>query len=183
MNDPADRTSDAPASLIHDEEVAPPHWREEDEAEAIAEAELPHAPADLPEPLVAPWRERATTIAAVSAGGMLGANARYLVGVWEAGRWASSFPWGTLLINVSGSFVLGLYLTLVTERFAGRATTRLFFATGFLGAYTTFSTFGYDTAHFIQTGRYGQAGLNVAASLIAGMLGVIAGSAVANARR
>jgi CrcB protein len=150
------------------------------EAEAIAEAELPHAPADRAAPAATPLRERMATVAAVSAGGMLGANARYLVGRWAVALWATTFPWGTLVINISGSFVLGFYLTLVTERFTGRATTRLFVATGFLGAYTTFSTFGYDTAHLIQTSHYWQAGLNVVASLVVGMLGVVAGIAAAN---
>lgn len=183
MTDPARPAIDIPSGEVPTDGAAShARWWDVDEAEAIAEAELPHAPVDRAAPPATPLRERLATVTAVSAGGMLGANARYLVGLWAADRWATSFPWGTLLINVSGSFVLGFYLTLVTERIAGRATTRLFLATGFLGAYTTFSTFGYDTVHLIQTGRLWQAGLNVAASLVLGMLGAVAGIAVANAR-
>ena len=55
---------------------------------------------------------------------------RWKIGEWAANQWATSFPWGTLLINLTGSFVLGLYLTLVTERFTGRPLTRLLVATG-----------------------------------------------------
>ena len=131
---------------------------------------------------VASWRDRLATVGAVSAGGMLGANARYLVGVWTTDRWGSAFPWGTLLVNVTGSFVLGFYLTLVTERFAGRATTRLFVATGFLGAYTTFSTFAYETARFVRGDESLRALTYVGASLVCGLLAVVAGIVAAHAR-
>jgi CrcB protein len=115
------------------------------------------------------------THGAIGAGGLLGANARYFMGVWAAERWGTAFPWGTFLINVVGSFLLGFYLTLVTERFTGRAVTRLFVATGFLGAFTTFSTFGYETAMLLRDGSPAQALAYVAASLVVGVSGVIAG--------
>jgi CrcB protein len=147
-------------------------------AEAIAEAELPQAPEDLPVPArqrAAGWRERLTPFVAISAGAVLGANARYQIGLWAAARWGSAFPWGTLLINVTGSFVLGFYLTLVTERFTGRAATRLFVATGFCGAYTTFSTFSYETVALVQHGALVPAALYVLSSLVLGFLAVGAG--------
>jgi CrcB protein len=125
--------------------------------------------------------QRWATPLAVSVGGLLGANARYLIGLWAAARWGTLFPWGTLLINVSGSFVLGFYLTLVTERFTGRPTTRLFLATGFLGAYTTFSTFSFETLQLIERGEVSAALAYIAASLTAGLLAVIAGIAAAHA--
>lgn len=109
--------------------------------------------------------------------GGLFAMVRFLVDAIVSIRAESGFPWGTFVINVSGSFALGFYLTLAMRRAGGRATARLFVATGFLGAYTTFSAFGYDTARLIQTGRFGLAGLNVAASLTLGMLGSAAGIA------
>lgn len=148
--------------------------------EAIAEAELPEAPEDLPR-LVTGWRRQAVPIVAISMGAVLGANARYLVSQWMTSRWPGPFPWGTLLINVTGSLIIGFYLTLVTERFAGRATTRLFIATGFLGAYTTFSTFSYETVTLIRQGLFLGAVLYVLASLVLGMAAVVAGTIAAHA--
>lgn len=81
----------------------------------------------------------------ISLGGILGANARYVLGTWIATRYGTSFPYGTLVINVSGSFVIGLFLTLIAERFVLHPNWRLFFAVGFLGAYTTFSTFSFES--------------------------------------
>jgi CrcB protein len=130
--------------------------------------------------LAAAWRGSATPLA-ISAGGMLGAIARYELGLRAAERWGLHFPWGTLLINVSGSFALGLYLTLATERFSGRSTTRLFVATGFLGTYTTFSTFSFETLQLIERGEFAAALANVAASLIAGLLAVVVGISAARA--
>jgi CrcB protein len=147
----------------------------------IAETELAEAPSDqLASPTIA-WRAHLATTSAISAGGLLGANARYLIGLWAVDRWGAIFPWGTLLINVSGSFVLGFYLTLVTERFTGKSTTRLFVATGFLGAYTTFSTFSYETVQLVQGGDTLPALAYVAASLVAGLIAVLAGAAAAHA--
>jgi CrcB protein len=145
-------------------------------AEAIAETEHGHGPTDAPRaPARGVRRDRLATIAAVSAGGFLGANARYLVGLWAADRFGTAFPWGTLLINVSGSFVLGFYLTLATERFVGRSTTRLFLATGFLGAYTTFSTFSYETVQMAAAGAVLPAAGYVAGSLLLGIAAAVAG--------
>jgi CrcB protein len=157
-------------------------------AEAIAEAELAHAPEDLP--AARPpgpgerWRARLTPAApcaALSAGAILGANARYLVGVWAVAHWGSAFPWGTFVINVTGSLLLGFYLTLVTERFAGRATTRLFVATGFCGAYTTFSTFSYEAVTLVQRGAIVAALAYVLGSLAVGLLAVRVGILAARA--
>jgi len=82
---------------------------------------------------------------AIAAGGALGALARYSVGTWVAARWGSNFPWGTLLINVSGSLLLGLFSAWSVRRVGLPVELRLFFAVGFCGAYTTFSTFALDT--------------------------------------
>jgi CrcB protein len=150
--------------------------------EAVAEAELAHAPKDMP--LLLPqsaWRERLTAIAAISAGGFLGANARYLIGLWAAERFGTAFPYGTFLINVSGSFVLGFYLTLVTERFSGRPTTRLFLATGLLGAYTTFSTLSYEAVELVADGAALAGVAYVSASLLLGIAAAVAGILAAHA--
>ena len=82
----------------------------------------------------------------VGLGGFLGAVARFLVGTWIVGRYGASFPWATLVINVSGSFLLGLVGTLLLSRVLVNPSWRLGVAIGFIGAYTTFSTFEYESA-------------------------------------
>jgi CrcB protein len=114
-------------------------------------------------------------VLAISLGGVLGANARYLVGIYVAERLGAAFPYGTLLINVSGSLVIGFFLTLATERYSVDPVWRLFFATGFLGAYTTFSTYSFEAAQLIRDGAYGLAFLYLFGSVLAGMIGVFAG--------
>jgi CrcB protein len=114
-------------------------------------------------------------ILAVSLGGVLGANARYLVAVYVAERLGTAFPYGTLLINVSGSLVIGFFLTLAAERFSVDPLWRLFFATGFLGAYTTFSSYTFEAAQLMRDGAYGLAFLYLFGSVLAGMIGVFAG--------
>lgn len=114
-------------------------------------------------------------ILAVSLGGILGANARYLVSIYVAERLGAAFPYGTLLINVSGSLAIGFFLTLAIERFSIDPLWRLFFATGFLGAYTTFSSYTFEAAQLIRDGAYGLAFLYLFGSVLAGMIGVFAG--------
>ncbi len=82
----------------------------------------------------------------VGAGGFLGAIARFLVGTWVVNRYGSSFPWATFVINVSGSFLLGLIGTLLLNRVLVSPSWRLGVTIGFIGAYTTFSTFEYESA-------------------------------------
>jgi CrcB protein len=114
-------------------------------------------------------------VLAVSLGGILGANARYLVSVYVAERLGTAFPYGTFLINISGSLVIGFFLTLATERLSVDPLWRLFLATGFLGAYTTFSSYTFEAAHLIRDGAYGLALLYLFGSVLAGMIGVFAG--------
>jgi len=114
-------------------------------------------------------------ILAISFGGILGANARYFISLYIAERLGTAFPYGTFVINVSGSLVIGFFLTLITERFAVDPLWRLFFATGFLGAYTTFSTYSYESAQLMRDGTYSLAFLYLFGSVLAGMLGVFAG--------
>ena len=121
------------------------------------------------------------TYLAISIGAVLGANARFLIGGWVAERYGSPFPWATLLVNVSGSFLLGFILTLVSERSIGPWWVRPGLAIGFLGSYTTFSTFSYETLRLVESGSLLAAGANVAGSVTAALLGVFLGAALARA--
>lgn len=109
----------------------------------------------------------------VSAGGLLGANARYLLGVWIAQKTAekTTFPWGTVLINLTGSFALGLFMTLAL-RHQWSDGWRLFFAVGFLGAYTTFSTFEYESIRLLMSGDIARAFGNLIGSVVVGLFAV-----------
>ncbi len=111
----------------------------------------------------------------IGLGGFLGANARYLVGGWIAERFGSSFPYGTLVINVSGSFLIGLIMTLIVDRFSAPPSARLFLAIGFLGAYTTFSTFSFESLALIQERAYLAAGANLLANVLLGLGAVVLG--------
>ena len=121
------------------------------------------------------------TYLAISIGAVLGANLRYILGGWIAERSSASFPWATLVINASGSLVIGLVLTLVTERIAAPAWVRPMIAIGFLGSYTTFSTFSWETLALARDGAWLAAGANVALSIAACLVGVYAGTLIGRA--
>jgi len=121
------------------------------------------------------------TYLAISVGSVLGANARYLVGGWVTDRFGTSFPIGTLLVNVTGSFAIGLFLTLIGERLVVADWWRPLVAIGFLGSYTTFSTFSFETLALAQSGSWGLAGLNVVGSVAGCLVGVYAGTVLARA--
>lgn len=121
-------------------------------------------------------------IAAVAIGGGSGAVVRYVLGGWISERAGPGFPWGTLVINASGSFVLCLLATLALERFTLSRTWFVALGVGFCGGYTTFSTFSYETLRLAAEGSWARAGYNVvasvAAALLAGLLGILVGRAV-----
>ena len=113
--------------------------------------------------------------ALISAGAVIGANARYWVGRLVAGALPLAvFPWGTWLINVTGSLALGAFLGWDSVQPASTPW-RLFFATGVCGAYTTFSTFSGDTLNLVRDGDYAVAALYVAGSLVVSLAAVTAG--------
>ncbi|MBN1440368.1 MAG: fluoride efflux transporter CrcB [Anaerolineales bacterium] len=114
----------------------------------------------------------------IGVGAFLGANLRYRLSGWAAGKWGTSFPHGTLIINVSGSFLLGVFLALTTERILVDPRWRLFFAVGFLGAYTTFSTYTYESVQMILDGNWGLGLLNLLGSNALGILAAAAGIAL-----
>ncbi|NOT29036.1 MAG: fluoride efflux transporter CrcB [Planctomycetes bacterium] len=115
----------------------------------------------------------------IGAGGALGSVARYLLDGWVQ-RWtASGFPFGILVVNVLGSFALGLVMTLLEARGALDSTLRLTLTAGVLGGFTTYSSFNYQTLELLRARDWTSAGLNLAATvvlcLVAGLLGLGAG--------
>jgi CrcB protein len=112
---------------------------------------------------------------AISLGGILGANSRYLIADWAAQRFGAGFPYGTFIINISGSFLLGFFMAFLQDRAFVNPSYRLFFATGFCGAYTTFSTFTYESLRLWQDGSFLLAITNLIGSLVVGMLGIFLG--------
>ena len=112
----------------------------------------------------------------VGIAGFFGAIARYALGGFISARTNSAFPWETLVINVSGCFALGLIFTVLTERFLPHPTLRIALTVGFLGAYTTFSTFSFETMRLAQDGALMLAAANVVSSIGAGLLAVYAGT-------
>ncbi|MBO0729653.1 MAG: CrcB family protein [Acidimicrobiaceae bacterium] len=141
------------------------------------------SPAHHPEPIdpdvgAVPRGRSFGAALAVAAGGALGAPARYGLDL-AMPTTAAAFPWATFAVNVSGSFVLGALLVLIVERWPPRRYLRPFAATGFVGAYTTWSTFMVDTDLLIRNGHAGLAAAYVSASLAAGLLAVAAGFVVA----
>jgi CrcB protein len=108
-------------------------------------------------------------------GGFLGANMRYLLQRWAANILGADFPYGTMIANVLGSFLIALFLTLATGKLAMPPEARLFVAVGLLGGFTTFSSFSYETLQLVTQDRWCAAGLNLLGDIGLGLLGVFLG--------
>ena len=117
----------------------------------------------------------------VGLGGFLGANARYALGLWISSRMGSSFPAHTLAINVSGSLLIGMLLVLLTERLEVDPAWRLFLVVGFLGGYTTFSSFTFEAITLVGTGGWLRAAWYVVGSNGLGLTACLMGMALARA--
>ena len=115
----------------------------------------------------------------IGIGGFLGAVTRYGMAVWIGQRWGRSFPLGTFVINITGSFLIGLLMTLMTERIIENPQWRLLLIVGFLGAYTTFSTFEYETGALLKDGEWLYASLNVLLSVAVGFIALKLGEIIA----
>ena len=111
----------------------------------------------------------------VAAGGALGAVGRYLVTTSAAALLGGGFPWGTLIVNVAGSFLLGVLVGLLSAAWTPPGDMRLFLATGFLGAFTTFSAFSLDVVSAFERGFNSVAILYVVASVVFSVLALLAG--------
>ncbi len=115
----------------------------------------------------------------IGIGGFVGAVARYEIALWIGQRWGRSFPLGTFVINVTGSFLIGLLMTLMAERIIENPQWRLLLVVGFLGAYTTFSTFEYETSALLKDGEWMYASLNVIGSVVVGFIALKLGEVIA----
>jgi CrcB protein len=111
----------------------------------------------------------------VAAAGAAGAVGRYALSGWVYELAGDRLPWGTLVVNVTGCFVLGYVMHVGLATTAISPQWRLAIATGFLGAFTTFSTFSYETVREIERGAWGAAGMNVALNLLVGIPATFAG--------
>lgn len=120
------------------------------------------------------------TFLVVALAAAVGAPARYLVDSWVQERLDRAFPWGTLAVNISGSFLLGLVTGLVLYH-GFPATPKLLIGTGFCGAYTTFSTFAVETVRLGEDGSTAGAFGNVITSTVGALLAAAAGLALAAA--
>jgi CrcB protein len=139
-------------------------------ADAIGAPRRPRRSADV----------RPGVLGAIAVGGALGTLARYGMAQWLAVA-PDSFPWATFWTNVSGSLALGVILTLIFERFPPNRYLRPFAASGFLGAYTTYSTFAVETDLLIRNGRTGLALTYAASSVVCGIAAVLVGTWAARA--
>ena len=120
-------------------------------------------------------RHAPRAVAAVALGGALGAPARYGVAL-AVHITPGTFPWGTFWINVTGSFALGLFLAVVLRRYPSARYLRPFVASGFLGSYTTYSTFAVETDLLIRNGRAAIAAAYVVASVVIGIAAAALGA-------
>lgn len=111
-------------------------------------------------------------------GGGVGALARYLLSSAIMRRFGGTFPLGTFVINVTGSFLIGVLMTLFTERLQPHPNWRLLLVVGVLGGYTTFSSFEYETYQAVRQGAPWSGLLNVAGSVVAGYIAVVLGAMV-----
>jgi CrcB protein len=115
----------------------------------------------------------------ISLGAIAGANARYALSRWAARALTPAFPFGTLIINVTGSFLLGLFLAWTTERVLVDVRWRLLIAVGFCGGYTTFSSYAFETIAYFEQGQWLLLWTNVVANNLLSLAAVLGGVALA----
>ncbi len=104
----------------------------------------------------------------VTIGGGIGSASRYLVSTWAAARFGADFPYGPLIVNVVGCFIIGAFMTVTTERLIVSPYWRLFVTVGIVGGFTTFSSFSYETLHLLQEADALRAFYNVSLNVLVG---------------
>lgn len=115
----------------------------------------------------------------VSLGGVVGASMRYALSRYAAKILSPNFPYGTLLINVTGSLLLGWFMIWTTERALADPRWRLFVAIGFCGSYTTFSSYAFESFAYLEQGHYALFATNVIGNNLLCLLAVLVGAAIA----
>src|SRR5271157_1178130 len=119
------------------------------------------------------------TVLLISLGAVIGANLRYFVAQYVARLIPSSFPAGTLVINISASFALGFFLTWTSERVLADPRWRIFFAVGFCATYSTYSSYAFETFALFENGQFWLAALNFLLTNVVCFVAVVAGAALA----
>jgi CrcB protein len=119
------------------------------------------------------------TVLLISLGAIIGANLRYLVAQCVAKLIPSGFPLGTLVINISASFILGLFLVWTSERVLVDPRWRLFIAVGFCATYSTYSSYAFETFALFEKGQFMMAALNILATNIVCFVAVLMGAMLA----
>ncbi|WFR96910.1 fluoride efflux transporter CrcB [Rhizobium tumorigenes] len=117
----------------------------------------------------------------VAFGGAIGSVLRYYVGIWNFRIGGPAFPWGTLTVNVVGSFIIGIFAEVIARKYGGSDNLRLLLMTGLVGGFTTFSAFSLDTIALAERGDVGLALLYVFVSVGVSLCTVFAGLSVARA--
>jgi CrcB protein len=115
----------------------------------------------------------------IALGAIVGASSRYFLSGYVARVFATTFPYGTLLINVTGSLVLGFFLVLAGERMLLDPRWRLLVAIGFCGSFTTFSSYAFETFAYMEQGQWALMAINIVASNALCLAAVVAGAAIA----
>ncbi len=114
----------------------------------------------------------------VALGGAVGSSCRYLVGVWALRFFGPGYPWGTFIVNIAGSFLIGVLAELIALRLNASAELRVLMVTGFLGGFTTFSAFSLDAIYLFERGAVAVAAAYVALSVVLSIAAVMAGLAL-----
>ncbi|MBB4347479.1 MULTISPECIES: fluoride efflux transporter CrcB [Rhizobiaceae] len=122
-----------------------------------------------------------TNILLAALGGAIGSVLRYLVGVFSVRWFGPGFPWGTLTVNVVGSFIIGLSVEMIARRFDASMELRVFIVTGIIGGFTTWSSFSLDTMVLFERGAITAAAAYVIGSLVVSFAAVFAGLALGRA--
>lgn len=125
------------------------------------------------------WKLNLNNILWISLGAILGANMRYLIARTSQTYLSASIPFGTLIVNITGSFIVGLFLAWAAERVFIDPRWKLFIVIGFCGAYTTYSSYSFETITLIEQSKYGLAAFNFLSNNIFCLLATVAGISVA----